>query len=136
MADDEQAQVLFRNSKRRKILRKPNQRDDPDDATYPLTEEAGMAITKHEDEHEENGKGGVTRVQRKGGGKKLGIGFSSSDTGRNVERATSEEQVLVAANENGVSEQPTNDRFVKPTGRVGVTEDRHMYVFTPTREFV
>lgn len=130
MTDEQPGEVLFRASKRRKVVRKRPHQDGPDDEPSPLAlaHESGTAITKHHQENDENGVDGMTRVQKKGPVKKFGIGFSSADSSRYTGQEQLEEQALIAVSEDGVSEIPKNDRFVRPTGRVGVTEDKHMYV--------
>ena len=129
MAEDQTAEPPPPTFKRRKVMRKPNQEDDSNETPSGISRDANAAISEHDEEFRENGAGLVTRVSKKGGVKKLGIGFSSTGNGRTMRDEQPEEQALVVASDTGVSELPQNDRFVKPTGRVGVvTEDRHMYV--------
>ena len=74
-----------------------------------------------------DGEGTTLRLQKRGGAKKRGIGFSSMEGRKTAQQEDSEEMALVPITQD-VAEEMQNDRFVKPTGREVVTEDKHMYV--------
>lgn len=129
MADEPLTEVSFRPSKRCKVARKPTYQDSTEDAASPSIGEPQRLRSNHEFEYVAEASGGVAQVQRRGGARKLGISFSSNESARmKAQSNPHEERALVPVGEDSASDFPTNDRFVKPTGRVGVTDDRHMYV--------
>lgn len=137
MAEDVTGEPLFRTTKRRKIVRRRAEHDstDEDGLIGQLeTEQSEAPITKHLHDNnalEEHGAGGVTRAKGNRGVRRQGIGFSSAGSRRHTEQ-DHEEMALVRVAGNEVSEVMQSDRFVKPTGRVGLSENKHMYVL-PSR---
>lgn len=124
MADEAPSEVLFRASKRRKILRKPAHADIESDA-----QAADEVITEPSLEAGSDGSSGVVFAKKKGGRGQTGINFSTNDARRAGELEPNEDRSLVVVGDEGAPTHPANDRFVKPTGRVGPTDDRHMFVF-------
>ena len=130
MPNEPPSEPLFRATKRRKIIRGRADADEPDEAnatTAHVADEDVTTITKHLPTNEENSHGGVTRVLKKAGPRKQGIGFSSASNWRSAGPDHNDEKAMVPASDEGLPDQVQNDRFVKPTGKV-VTEDKHMYV--------
>ena len=123
MADEASEEPLFRSRKRRKALQKPSASGDLDDA-LPMPE---AVITKHLSEEEDTEDTGVFRVQKKGGTRKHGIGFTSNPVLRS-KGAENEALALAVLNEDAAQEVMSANRFVRPTGKVAVTENKHMYV--------
>lgn len=127
MNEEVRNEPVFRANKRRKVFRKRADSEEREVTSSAAPEAADIADADGRTDVEENGATGVIRFQKKAGVKKHGIGFSSSDAFRGRE-GESEERALVLANENGAQEAVQADRFVKPTGKVAVAENKHMYV--------
>lgn len=125
--DEVPTEPLFRANKRRKIFRKRTDADAEEETLPRETQGADdAAITEQIIEHEQ-----PLRFQRRGGIRKQGIAFSSAEGRRSAaleeERQNEERALVPIANEEDAAAQ--NDRFVKPTGKVGAAaEDKHMYV--------
>lgn len=130
MAEEQPAEIIFRASKRRKVLRKATQQDGEENAhsPSPVKEEVATEIPTRSLEREDDGIGSFLRIQRKPGARKSGIAFSSMDNARRAGQDEEDNMALVLVSESGSSEMPKHDRFVRPTGRAEVTEDKHMYV--------
>lgn len=127
MDEDTSKEPTFRAKKRQKVYRKRADSDDADEATVNTAAQVD-AITNHAQSVDDQDTAPV-RVLRKPGVKKQGIAFSSSEGRRDAERDVEAEKALVLAQvEAAGQDAPGADRFVRPTGRVAVTEDRHMYV--------
>lgn len=127
MEGEASGEPLFRASKRRKILRKRTGSDASNHSPVAVSNDAEALITKQSSDNDESIVTGVVRSQRKGGIRKHGIGFTSGDASRNAE-VQNEGQALVLADEDEAQGGMQSDRFVKPTGRVAVADDKHMYV--------
>lgn len=128
MADtDVASEPVFRSNKRRKVFRKRADSDHAEEGAL-TGERAGEGPQELEaiDQAEED-EANVTRSQKRGGARKLGITFSSTGGGRTAQQQATEETALVPFTQDAEQELH-NDRFVKPTGREVVTEDKHMYV--------
>ena len=121
------SEPLFRANKRRKVFRKRGDSNGSNEA-LPSVPVAPNEAEFNVDQGQSDVAGGVLRLEKKGGARKYGIGFSSTDGRRNPEQEQGGETALVPMSEKGAKEVLANDRFVKPTGRVGVTEDKNMYV--------
>ena len=139
MAYDESNERIFRSSKRRKIVRRrgESESNDEDGVIGQLVEaeQSEAPITKHFHENnaqEEHGIDSVTRARSSRGVRKQGIGFSSSVNRRHAEQEEHEEMALIPAAGTDTLEVMHSDRFVRPTGRVGLSEDKHMYVSLQT----
>ena len=131
MGDEAPNEPLFRASKRRKILRKRTGSDSspqPPPAAEDVADEVAAPITKHATESEDGSAGVVLRLQKKSVVRKRGIAFSSVDNRRYPEQEQNEETAVGPARQDEAQDVAQNDRFVRPTGRVGLTEDKHMYV--------
>lgn len=124
-----QQEALFRPSKRRKVFRKRVAGDDQD-----AEERQGSSA-------ELDGSGGdVNAVQedfnhslpvvRRPTAKKHGISFSSSNAPNQgaTNQVAPTETALVPVIEQETGNSLQGDRFTKPTGNVGVVEDKHLYV--------
>ena len=127
MDEDIPAEPLFRANKRRKVFRKRTTSEEPPASQNEVSESADVVATQGEPEDGENESSGVVRFHRTGGVKKRGIAFTSSEVLRSGEDEI-EERALVVVNEDGAQEAVHGDRFVKPTGKVAVAENKHMYV--------
>ena len=122
MAEEAPHEPLFRSSKRWKVIRNRRDSDDAEEPQEPKT------ITKQEDERTEDNSSGIMRAQKKSAIRKNGIGFSNIDGRRTNDQYPSQELALAVADDCVEPEAAGSDRFVRPTGNVGVTEDKHMYV--------
>jgi hypothetical protein len=131
MEDDAPNEPLFRANKRRKVFRKRAGSEEPTAAENVTRDSVDAAAGLDGSEHEEIGSSGVVKFQKKAAVKKRGIGFTSSETVRNSEDVV-EERALVLANNEEPEQTIPGDRFVKPTGRVAVAENKHMYATLPT----
>lgn len=131
MADETPDEPIFRANKRRRVIRKRSISDPLEESftrSEAPAENADALITKHGSESEEDGASALMRVQKKGGVRKHGIGFSKADGRQHGKQQQNEETALVPGRQDEAETPAQNDRFVKPTGRVGMAEDKHMYV--------
>lgn len=115
---------LFRANKRRKVLRKRNIDEDQasphERASDPLDpSEIESAAGSHSPD--------ILPTVKRPVAKKHGIGFTSSK--RSPPRdATATEVALVPRQAGSPQDLTQHDRFIKPTGKLDVIEDKHMYV--------
>lgn len=116
------SEPVFRANKRRKVFRKRRASDEDRDELSTKVE-AGSGVAEIDDD----GDAVALRMQKRGGMRKNGIGFSSTGDRRAAPRNENEEMALVPASQD-LGQEMQNDRFVKPVGREVVTEDKHMYV--------
>lgn len=124
-----QQEALFRPSKRRKVFRKRVGGDDHDaegrqGSIAELDGPSGDVKAAPEDYNQS-----VPVVVRPAA-KKHGISFSSSDAANQgiARQGVLNETALVPVIEQEVGNALASDRFTKPTGNVGVVEDKHLYV--------
>jgi len=134
MADDEQKQSepAFRSNKRRKVFRKraDSDEDGHEEGRLALQEPKQTSIDVNDQSATPGAKGIADRSRKP---KKHGIVFSSSGT---LARQAHDEHSVLDLTPEGSSAAPQpsqvtleqNGRFTKPTGKVVVTDDRHMYV--------
>ena len=131
MADDYKPQNdhIFRSNKRRKVFRRRAASDtDPDRAgsasTFGALEDGGIAADDREPVSI------IRRAAKPGAVRKNGIIFSNTQerrTGTGEEAETS--NALVPVSRDGAEDSTSqHERFVRPTGRTTVSEDKHMYV--------
>lgn len=118
----------FRAKKRQKVYRRRADSDDADEPTITATAQAQSITNQASTPGDEDVN--PVRIQRKLAAKKHGIAFSSTESRRDAERDTEVEKALVLAQVERGQDAPGADRFVRPTGKVAVTEDRHMYVLS------
>jgi len=126
MDDEESSAIAFRRVKRRKIGRKTHDVDRAQEMSLHEARNAAMVVSEQTELLDHGGLISTAKKMR-GGHRKLGIGFSSTDRA-SVKPETNGEQTLALRVGEAMLEAPQIDRFVKPTGRV-VVEDKHMYVF-------
>ncbi|KAK5704114.1 hypothetical protein LTR97_003127 [Elasticomyces elasticus] len=127
MADEAEptAEPLFRATKRRKIFRKRNDDDD----VNPTTTEASAAASTNS--LPDDAEPAISRLRRPVG-KKHGITFSSNTTPKQ-ELEPSEDTAMVLAQPDHEQGMVQVDRFVKPTGKAAVVDDRHMMAFVDSK---
>lgn len=125
MGDAESSEPLFRANKRRKVVRKRTDIPDESQNTADVDHEAAE-ISNQADPVADSSTAAI-RFQRKPIGRKHGIAFASTE-GRNGAQEENEDRAIVLASASEGQDAPGNDRFTKPTGRIAVTEDKHMYV--------
>lgn len=113
---------VFRANKRRKVFRQRPGSDDEASVSQPGVNPSGAS------EADDGGKGLVTTQNRKSGNRKNGIAFSTNVDKRQAE-VQDTDMAMVLADQSKGPEQIQDHRFVKPTGKTGVVDDRHMYVF-------
>lgn len=126
---------LFRASKRRRVVRRKGSASDHlEGESRDRTQESPAATLQDEkisdgdiprEEVASFTQSNLTRARRL---KKQGIAFNASSS---RPRDDNDEKSMVLA-EARVPElvQQSNERFVKPTGKAVVTDDKHMYVGT------
>ena len=130
MADQDGPLVepLFRAHKRRKILRR---RDDAEtDSDAPLVQQ------RHIGANHEEGDTSVRPTQRKHVVRKHGIAYTSTGRSQSQQQQAQELQrndemavmSVHASREQNVLPTVSTERFVKPTGKAAVVDDKHMYV--------
>ena len=112
---------LFRANKRRKVFRK--RKDDGEEAKEQSDSEAVQQ--SNGEDHEVNQR---LRALRKPAARKHGIGFTSSNAPRSEEHDENEDREMMPMHPERQQHIAQADRFVKPTGRIAVGEDKHMYV--------
>ena len=130
MDDDTPREPLFRANKRRRVFRKRAHSDELDAAAEALSDPTARVVGTDALYYEEanNGSTGIVRFQKKTGAKKAGIAFTSSDATRNGEEENEERATVVAEDDGVPAAIQGADRFVKPTGKVAVADNKHMYV--------
>jgi len=123
------AEPVFRANKRRKVYRKRADSDNGDEGPSHIADH-GESQSEQLRGNREDEAGTALSIARRGGIRKQGIAFSSTES-RRTEQQDNEEKALIPFSAEEVEEEDVhNDRFVKPTGRVTTTEDKHMYVGT------
>lgn len=127
MDEEAPGEPFFRPNKRRKVFRKRTNSEDPEATSDVVGNSAAVVVDQSDAGAEDNSSSGVVRFQRKTGAKKAGIAFTSSDAIRNGEEEN-EERALVVVEDDTAPDVIQGDRFVRPTGKVAVTENKHMYV--------
>ncbi|KAK5131562.1 hypothetical protein LTR08_000817 [Meristemomyces frigidus] len=124
---------LFRANKRRKVFRR---RDDGDTASDAPTVRQG-AVGAGADQEEAVGP---RHIQRKPVVRKRGIGFTS--TGRSQTQPAPQEleeneetamMLVHPSREQNVLSTVSSERFMKPTGKAAVVDDKHMMAFVDTK---
>lgn len=122
----------FRINKRRKVVFRKRFDEDEDPASEaPLETPTGAANGVNGNEVPSTLNSDLHLVRRRPIGKKHGIAFTATTTQLQEENADDLAMVLAPQGEDTLA--TANDRFVKPTGRVGVAEDKHLYVLTSSR---
>jgi hypothetical protein len=122
----------FRINKRRKVVFRKRFDEDEDLASEkPSETPAGVANGVNGNEVHSTLNSDLHLVRRRPFGKKHGIAFTATATQLQEENADDLAMVLAPQGEDALL--TANDRFVKPTGRVGVAEDKHLYVLTSSR---
>jgi hypothetical protein len=117
----------FRINKRRKVVfRKRLHEDDDEPSDQPPAASAAAAT---------NGSSGTAEpsvftsdlhlVRRRPLGKRQGIAFTASGS-QAPDQPEEQAMILAVQGQDGIA--AANNRFIKPTGRVGVAEDKHLYV--------
>ncbi|KAK5684173.1 hypothetical protein LTS10_004037 [Elasticomyces elasticus] len=127
MADEAEStgEPLFRATKRRKIFRKRNDDDDVDATTTEASAATSINSIPYDAEP------AIARLRRPVG-KKHGITFSSS-TAPKQELEPSEDTAMVLVQPDHEQGMVQVDRFVKPTGKAAVVDDRHMMAFVDSK---
>jgi len=123
MADEGEAghEPLFRANKRRKVVRK---RADSEDilTTVPFDPD----VATHDDEGQSLLSAPI-RPQKALHQRKHGIGFTTAGKGGPQGEGRNEEMALVQMHPSREQHVAQSDRFTKPTGKVAVADDKHMY---------
>lgn len=114
------AEPLFRANKRRKVFRKRK-----DDGEEEREQSDAEAVQQSNEDHEANQR---LRALRKPTVRKHGIGFTSNNASRAEEHDEDENREMMPMHPERQQHMAQADRFVKPTGRIAVGEDKHMYV--------
>ncbi|WPH00392.1 Hypothetical protein R9X50_00321900 [Acrodontium crateriforme] len=125
---DGAAGPVFRANKRRKILRqRPDSDDEPIVSRLP---DKPLGASNVDDE--DGGQYLVTFQNRKAGNRKNGIGFYTNLDKRQPAVQDSD-RALELLDQAKIPEQNQVHRFVKPTGKTGVVDDRHMVAFVDSK---
>lgn len=128
MAEGEEGEVLFRPThERRKVVRKRLNTDDDDTDTTALSPHPIHDTLEPDSDECAHGRTIIVQARKKGAMGR-GITFSAADAQRRAAQEPEQEQALVLASEHQEVDGPQIERFVKPTGRAEVKEDKHMYV--------
>ncbi len=128
MEDDAQHEPVFRTNKRRKVFRKRRASDEH-------VSKAGDGELDMSDQSQAPESVPVV-PHRRLGARKNGIAFSSNGSKKAIDEKADDTTALVLAQSNDEQQVMNGDRFVKPMGRVAVTEDKHMYVASLLRRRV
>ena len=133
MDDHLPPEPIFRANKRRKVFRRRETAEEESITPSIAPQSTALATVKSEEDSDDSDSAtGVVRLQKKAGTKKHGIAFTSS----NVKQAKDEEAgfdgALLLASGNEEQQAIPGDRFVKPTGKIAVAENKHMYELRPT----
>ncbi|KAK5110501.1 hypothetical protein LTR85_001014 [Meristemomyces frigidus] len=137
MADQEAFDgPLFRASKRRKIFRRRDEEGGEGDATDEhwsgknTLDGGGRAAV--DDAHEPSSPPAL-QVQRKPVARKYGIAFNSTNKPQAQPQQQNEEMAMIPTLPSQEQSVGPIDRFVKPTGKAAVVDDRHMLAFVDTK---
>ncbi|KAI6905761.1 hypothetical protein KC318_g2729 [Hortaea werneckii] len=120
------AEPLFRANKRRKVFRK--RRDDGEEEREQSDAEAVQQ--SNGEDHEANQR---LRALRKPTARKHGIGFTSNNASKVEEHDENEDREMMPMHPERQQHMAQADRFVKPTGRIAVGEDKHMMSFVDSK---
>jgi hypothetical protein len=121
----------FRINKRRKVFRR--RLDEDEDG---LDARISPVLSANAPSHMEEPAvltSDLNLVRRKPVVKKHGIAFTASGM-QALDRSDEQAMILIPQSQDETS--AVNDRFVRPTGRVGVVEDKHLYVFSAPLESI
>ncbi|KAK3680712.1 hypothetical protein LTR37_021101 [Vermiconidia calcicola] len=130
MADESPSEPFFRSNKKRKVIRRrADSEDGNEEGLSGIVKDASSTEQMLEDG---NGAPAAVRLQRKGI-RKHGIGFNSTESRRTPPQEQSDETALVLANSEDAEQVAHSDRFVRPTGKVVVTDDKHMMAYIDTK---
>lgn len=112
---------VFRANKRRKVFRRRNESVEKDEADAPGR--------PHEDEESGAERQSIPTI-RKPVGKAKGVIFTSSTAMKQQEQEQNGdgEPAIVPMHPDRQQQMDRTNRFVRPTGKVTVTDDKHMYV--------
>jgi len=129
MADNDQSvgEAAFRANKRRKMFRK---RKDTDAADDEATQDAPSTTDRARDSIDVGSQSPQPNLltQRRPAVRKFGIGFTSSSRPQTQElEDNNEERAVIPMHPSREQNLVQTDRFIKPTGKVAVVDDRHMY---------
>jgi hypothetical protein len=126
MDEEAPAEPVFRANKRRKFVRKRAESEEDVETASHADNEKDL-ITNRSTPSDDLSTPAV-RFQRKPVFRKHGIAFSTKANKRGDAEDDDVGTLLVPVQGNGQQEAIPGDRFVRPTGRVAVAEDKHMYV--------
>jgi hypothetical protein len=121
----------FRINKRRKVFRK--RLDEDEDMPDARISPALSANPPSNMEEPTILASDLNLVRRRPIVKKHGIAFTAGGT-QSLDR--NDEQAMILVPQSLDELRAANDRFVKPTGRVGVVEDKHLYVCSTPLESI
>lgn len=120
-------EATFKVSKRKRLRRKRSEVDSDDDEQH----RSGLTSTFHGDGDGKDFEVGELQVVKRPIAKKYGISFVGT---KKPQREEQEDMALVAVDQDGDQNMGHTGRFVRPTGRVAVVEDRHMYGIQSTKQ--
>lgn len=121
MADEAPAiESTFKSNKRKRPLRKRSGVESDSEGQ----QHSGLTSTVDGNGHGEAFEVGELHIVKKPTAKKYGINFAST---RKSHREEHNDMALVTVDQDGDHGIGHTDRFVRPTGRVAVVEDKHMY---------
>ena len=124
---------IFRANKRRKVFRKRAESNANDDEPHVATSVQSAQVSSEQSasivksEEDATFQSDITRVRKP---KKHGIAFSSSDQLSSRPHNDNEESALVVLE--AQPEEQQNGRFMRPTGKAIVSDDKHMCVLPPS----
>ncbi|KAK3073099.1 hypothetical protein LTR53_005627 [Teratosphaeriaceae sp. CCFEE 6253] len=122
------AEPLHRATKRRKVFRRRTDDDHSGDASE-VADPAALSTSIDTT----NGDGPAIPRSYKPSRRKHGIAFTSSaQSSRPIDEAN-EEIALVPLDPDGEQEVVQRGRFVKPTGKAAVVDDKHMMAFVDSK---
>ncbi|KAK3674477.1 hypothetical protein LTR78_005563 [Recurvomyces mirabilis] len=118
------SEPVFRSNKRRKVLRRRAEDDENLESISPEVNGDGELEGHHEP---------AQRVQ-KPLAKKHGIAFTSQSRPQSTEVESNDQIAIVAIHPSrDASVVPGANRFIKPTGKTEVTDDKHMTAFVDSK---
>ncbi|KAK4556070.1 hypothetical protein LTR86_006766 [Recurvomyces mirabilis] len=121
---EDESEPIFRANKRRKVFRRRAEDDENLESTP--TEVIG------DGEHE--GLREPAQRMQKPLAKKHGIAFTSQSRPQPIDMETNDQTAVVAIHSSREANLiPGSDRFIKPTGKTEVTDDKHMTAFVDSK---
>ncbi|KAK4545088.1 hypothetical protein LTR36_003639 [Oleoguttula mirabilis] len=123
---------VFRANKRRKTFRRRDDEADEEHATNEHSAQKDILATAG-DTNLPSLPISAVQVNQRPAARKYGIAFNSTNRPQAQEQGRSEEMAIIPVLPSRDQDVAPIERFVKPTGKAAVVDDRHMLAFVDTK---